>query len=206
MPAWAAFNRAVASNGDVGIWHETYRVRPGDYECIYNNMPLFGLAQGHARRAGAGPPRVRAGAHVGALVRTERLLLRRWRPSDLAPFAALNADPRVMRYFPSTLSRAESDAFAERIEAHFAEHGFGLWAVEILDGAPFIGFVGLSVPRFEAPFTPCVEVGWRLAAEYWGRGYAPEGGARRARIRLRYARAATRSSRSPRWRTRPRGA
>ena len=107
-------------------------------------------------------------------MRTERLQLRRWCPSDLAPFAALNADPRVMRYFPTTLSRAESDAFAERIEAHFAEHGFGLWAVEVPELAPFIGFVGLSVPRFEAPFTPCVEIGWRLAAEHWGRGYAPE--------------------------------
>ena len=105
---------------------------------------------------------------------TERLLLRRWRPSDLAPFAALNADPRVMRYFPATLSRAESDVFAERVEEHFAEHGFGLWAVEVPDLGPFIGFVGLSVPRFEASFTPCVEVGWRLAAEYWGAGYAPE--------------------------------
>ena len=107
-------------------------------------------------------------------MRTERLLLRRWRPSDRAPFAALNADPRVMRHFPATLSRAESDAYAERIEAHFAEHGFGLWAVEAPDLAAFIGFVGLSVPRFEAPFTPCVEIGWRLAAEHWGRGYAPE--------------------------------
>ena len=107
-------------------------------------------------------------------MRTERLLLRRWRPSDLAPFAALNADPRVMRHFPTTLTRAESDAFAERIEAHFAEKGFGLWAVEVPGEAPFVGFVGLSVPRFEASFTPCVEIGWRLAAEHWGRGYAPE--------------------------------
>ncbi len=107
-------------------------------------------------------------------MRSERLLLRRWRPSDLAPFAALNADPRVMRHFPATLSRAESDAFADGIEDHFAAKGFGLWAVEVPGGAPFIGFVGLSVPRFEASFTPCVEIGWRLAAEHWGRGYAPE--------------------------------
>lgn len=107
-------------------------------------------------------------------IRTERLLLRRWRPEDRAPFAALNADPRVMRHFPATLTRAESDALAERIDAHFAEHGFGLWAVELPDEAPFIGFVGLSVPRFEAPFTPCVEIGWRIAAEHWGRSYAPE--------------------------------
>jgi RimJ/RimL family protein N-acetyltransferase len=107
-------------------------------------------------------------------MRSERLLLRRWRPSDRAPFAALNADPNVMRYFPATLARAESDAFADQIEAHFERHGFGLWAVEVPGLAPFIGFVGLSVPRFEAPFTPCVEVGWRIAAEHWGRGYAPE--------------------------------
>jgi RimJ/RimL family protein N-acetyltransferase len=79
-----------------------------------------------------------------------------------------------MRHFPGTLSRAESDAFAERIDEHFGERGFGLWAVEVRDVAPFIGFVGLSVPRFEATFMPCVEVGWRLAAEHWGHGYAPE--------------------------------
>lgn len=107
-------------------------------------------------------------------LRTERLLLRRWRAEDRAPFAALNADARVMEFFPATLSRAESDALAERIEAHFAERGFGLWALEVPGAVPFAGFVGLSVPRFAAHFTPCVEVGWRLAAEHWGRGYAPE--------------------------------
>jgi RimJ/RimL family protein N-acetyltransferase len=106
---------------------------------------------------------------------TERLRLRRWRSSDRAPFARLNADAQVMEHFPSTLSSDESDALAARIEAHFDEHGFGLWAVEIPDVAPFAGFIGLSVPRFEAHFTPCVEIGWRLAAEHWGRGYATEG-------------------------------
>src|SRR5215510_2994395 len=109
-----------------------------------------------------------------AEIRTERLLLRRWRPEDRAPFAALNADPRVMQHFPAALSRAESDALADRIAAHFAEHGFGLWAVEVAGAAPFVGFVGLSVPRFTAHFTPCVEIGWRIGAEHWGRGYAPE--------------------------------
>jgi RimJ/RimL family protein N-acetyltransferase len=79
-----------------------------------------------------------------------------------------------MEHFPEALSRSESDALATRIDAHFDEHGFGLWAVEIPNVAPFIGFVGLSIPRFDAPFTPCVEIGWRLAAEYWGRGYATE--------------------------------
>jgi RimJ/RimL family protein N-acetyltransferase len=106
---------------------------------------------------------------------TDRLLLRRWRDEDRAPFAALNADPRVVEHLPGPLSRAESDERAARIEAHFAEHGFGLWAVEVIDAVPFAGFVGLSVPRFEAPFMPCVEIGWRLAAECWGQGYATEG-------------------------------
>src|SRR5262245_46072755 len=103
---------------------------------------------------------------------TDRLRLRRWRAADCEPFAALNADPRVMEYFPALLSRAESDARVARIEAHFEQHGFGLWAVEIVSVAPFAGFIGLSVPRFEAHFTPCVEIGWRLAAEYWGCGLA----------------------------------
>ena len=79
-----------------------------------------------------------------------------------------------MEYFPATLSRAESDAFAARIRADLVEQGFGLWAVEAPGVAPFVGFTGLAVPRFEAHFTPCVEIGWRLAREHWGRGYAPE--------------------------------
>jgi len=107
-------------------------------------------------------------------LQTERLRLRRWRTSDLEPFAALNADPRVMEHFPSTLSREESDAYAARIIAQGDALGFGLWAAEIPGVTPFAGFVGLSVPGFEAHFTPCVEIGWRLAAEYWGRGYATE--------------------------------
>ncbi len=107
-------------------------------------------------------------------LRTDRLRLRRWLPADRDPFAAMNADPAVMEYFPATLSREESDALATRIEAHFDRHGFGLWAVEIPGVAPFAGFVGLSVPAFNAHFTPCVEIGWRLAVEQWGRGYATE--------------------------------
>ena len=79
-----------------------------------------------------------------------------------------------MEHFPSPLTRAESDGLVDRIEAHFERHGFGLWAVEAIDHAPFIGFVGLAVPPFEAHFTPCVEIGWRLATEFWGRGYATE--------------------------------
>lgn len=86
----------------------------------------------------------------------------------------MNADPRVTEFLP-VLTRAESDAVAVRIEAHLAEHGFTFWAVEILGVTPFAGFVGLVIPRFEAHFTPCVEIGWRLAARYWGQGYATEG-------------------------------
>lgn len=108
-------------------------------------------------------------------LRTERLLLRAWRDDDLAPFAALNADPEVMQYFPAPLSRAESDAVASRIRASFAERGFGLWAVEVPGQAAFIGVIGLTVPRFEAHFTPCVEIAWRLVRAHHGHGYATEG-------------------------------
>jgi RimJ/RimL family protein N-acetyltransferase len=108
-------------------------------------------------------------------LRTDRLLLRRWRAGDRDAFAALNADPVVMEHFPSVSARADSDAAADRIEAHFERHGFGLWAVEVVEVAPFAGFIGLCVPRFEAHFTPCVEIGWRLAAAFWGQEYATEG-------------------------------
>lgn len=108
-------------------------------------------------------------------IHTERLCLRHWRAEDRPLFAKLNGDPRVMEFMPALLSRAESDALADRIETHFQRHGFGLWAVEIPEVAPFVGFVGLTIPRFEAVFTPCVEIGWRLDAEFWNRGYATEG-------------------------------
>lgn len=135
------------------------------------------------------------------------MLLRPWRDSDREPFAALNADPRVMEYFPSTLTRVESDAMVDRIQAGFLEHGWGLWAVEVrgvdlaadirhfgarqtstiaderrhvafptaeFTGDTFVGYVGLASPRFDAHFTPCVEVGWRLARHAWGFGFATE--------------------------------
>jgi RimJ/RimL family protein N-acetyltransferase len=108
-------------------------------------------------------------------IRTSRLCLRWWRPEDRELFARLNADPRVMEFMPKALSREESDARADRIEAHFAQHGFGLWAVEVPGITPFAGFIGLSIPPFKAHFTPCIEVGWRLGAPYWNRGYATEG-------------------------------
>jgi RimJ/RimL family protein N-acetyltransferase len=105
---------------------------------------------------------------------TRRLILRPWRETDLAPFAALNADPRVMEYFPKPLSRDESDRRAEQISQYITQHGCGLWAVEVPRIAPFIGFAGISTSRFEATFTPCIEVGWRLAFDFWNRGYATE--------------------------------
>jgi ribosomal-protein-alanine N-acetyltransferase len=105
-------------------------------------------------------------------MRTQRLTLRRWRDADREPFAALNADPEVMEHFPNRLTRPESDAFVDRIEAGFDEHGYGLWAVEAEEG--FIGFVGLQWVRFVADFTPALEIGWRLARPAWGKGYASE--------------------------------
>jgi ribosomal-protein-alanine N-acetyltransferase len=105
-------------------------------------------------------------------LRTSRLLLRRWRAADRPPFAAMNADPIVMAHFPAELTREQSDALVDRIEAHFDEHGYGLWAVEV-DGA-FVGFTGLVWQTYEAPFTPALEVGWRLAHGAWGHGFATE--------------------------------
>jgi RimJ/RimL family protein N-acetyltransferase len=111
---------------------------------------------------------------AGPQLRSERLLLRRWRESDREPFAALNADPEVMEHFPRPLTREESDAFIDRMEKHFTEQGFSMWALEVLPTGSFTGFVGLLVPRFQAHFTPAVEIGWRLARQHWGRGYATE--------------------------------
>jgi RimJ/RimL family protein N-acetyltransferase len=107
-------------------------------------------------------------------LRTARLLLRPWREADLEPFAALNADPRVMEHMPACLTRAQSDAQAQRIGAQLMERGHGYWALELPGVAPFIGFAGLGLADFPAPFTPCVEVAWRLAPEHWGQGYATE--------------------------------
>jgi RimJ/RimL family protein N-acetyltransferase len=116
------------------------------------------------------------------VLRTRRLLLRGWRESDREPFAALNADPRVMAHLPAPLDRAASDALLDRLAAQHRALGFTCWAVQVLDdgtgaAAPIVGFTGLSVPAFDPPFRhadPCVEVGWRLAAPSWGRGFATE--------------------------------
>jgi RimJ/RimL family protein N-acetyltransferase len=106
---------------------------------------------------------------------TDRLILRRWREEDRAPFAIMNADPRVMEFMPKLLSSDESDRMIDRIEAGFEQRGFGLYAAELRADGSFIGFIGLSVPGFEATFTPCVEIGWRLASQVWNRGLATEG-------------------------------
>ncbi|MGA8210204.1 MAG: GNAT family N-acetyltransferase [Nocardioidaceae bacterium] len=112
-------------------------------------------------------------------IRTPRLLLRGWTDGDRVPFARLNADPEVMAHFPAPLTRAQSDAFVDRIGEHFERHGFGAWAVELRSTGELIGFTGLSVPRFRSDWMdqreqPVVEVGWRLARPAWGQGYATE--------------------------------
>ncbi|MFD2298089.1 GNAT family N-acetyltransferase [Paracidovorax citrulli] len=124
-----------------------------------------------------------------ALLRSPRLRLRPWTSADRAPFAALNADPVVMEHFPAPLDRAQSDAMADRIEALIHRQGWGFWAAEWLEGQDgagtsngmFMGFIGLNRPTAPLPFAPCVEIGWRLARPFWGRGLATEG----ARLALR---------------------
>lgn len=106
---------------------------------------------------------------------SDRLFLRRWRETDRSAFARLNTDPRVMEFYPTLLMREQSDHLIHRFETHFDEHGFGPWAVEHRASGAFIGYIGLVVPRFQAHFTPCVEIGWRLAFEYWNKGLATEG-------------------------------
>lgn len=104
---------------------------------------------------------------------TPRLLLRAWREEDKEPFARIGADPQVMEFFPSVLDRAESDAFIERVRAHFAEHGWGFWAVELRATGELVGFTGLRM-ELGLPFSPGYEAGWRLARAHWGQGYASE--------------------------------
>ena len=116
-------------------------------------------------------------------LQTDRLLLRRWRDGDRVPFARMNRDPAVMEFYPSPLSTEESNQMIDRAEAHFRQHGFGPFAAELRATGDFIGYVGLLVPRFQAAFTPCVEIGWRLASDSWGSGLATEG----ARAVVRFA-------------------
>jgi len=116
-----------------------------------------------------------AGKTAPAELETPRLHLRAWTDDDLPAFAAMNADPEVMRHFPEAMTRDKSDALAKRIRENMAKRGWGLWAVEVKTGPRFAGFVGLAVPTFKAKFMPTVEIGWRLSRECWGRGIATEG-------------------------------
>ena len=117
---------------------------------------------------------------------TQRLILRQWHDTDARAFAAINADERVMEHYPATLSRQESDSLALRLQVRIAEQGWGLWAMELRETGGLVGFTGLQRPPFEAHFTPCVEIGWRVAYEYWGNAFAPE--AARAALAFGYER------------------
>lgn len=109
------------------------------------------------------------------MIYTKRLILRPWKQTDFAPFAQMNADPKVLEHFPALLTQTQSDALANRCMSHVEKHGWGLWAVELLDNAEFIGFIGLADVSFSAAFTPATEIGWRLSHKHWGKGYATEG-------------------------------
>lgn len=113
---------------------------------------------------------------------SERLILRDWRDSDRNPFARMNADPRVMEFYPSVLSRAESDAMIDRLQENIGECGFGYWALELRESGTFIGYTGIGWVRYRMHFTPAVEAGWRVAPQFWGRGLATEA----AREAVRY--------------------
>jgi RimJ/RimL family protein N-acetyltransferase len=108
-------------------------------------------------------------------IETERLILRAWHDEDAEPFAALNADPRVMEFFPKLLTRAESDKLMTWMRAFVDEHGYGPYAVEEKNTRDFLGYIGICPVPFEAAFVPATEIGWRLARSSWGRGYASEG-------------------------------
>jgi 3-dehydroquinate dehydratase/shikimate dehydrogenase len=117
------------------------------------------------------------------MIQTSRLILRNWTKEDIEPFAALNQDPRVMEFFPGLIGRQDSDQFVKIVSDHISEFGWGFWAASLIETGEFIGFIGLKNVSFPAHFTPAVEVGWRLAFEHWGKGYATEG----AKAALKYA-------------------
>lgn len=121
-----------------------------------------------------------------ARIETQRLILRRWRETDRAPFAAINADPKVMEYFKAPLTCAESDSFIDRMEDVFEQNGYGFWAVEEKGSGKLLGLTGLAPVMFAAPFTPAVEIGWRIASDSWGKGYAPEAARMAFDIGFRY--------------------
>lgn len=107
-------------------------------------------------------------------LQTDRLLMRQWHKEDWLEFSKLNADPVVMEYYPCILNNEESNAMTKKITSLLSQRGWGFWAVELVSDKSFIGFVGLHEPTYQLPVTPCVEIGWRLAAKYWGQGYATE--------------------------------
>ncbi len=113
---------------------------------------------------------------------TGRLILRQWRAADRVPLASLNADPRVMEFFPSPLTRAQSDLMADRCQSFVQERGWGPWAVESKETHELVGVVGLHVPSEALPFSPCVEILWRLAFHHWGKGFASEAATEALRI------------------------
>ena len=108
-------------------------------------------------------------------IETDRLILRRWRDADVEPFVEMNADPKVMEFFPDVMTVEETQESVERYRRHFDDHGFGFWVAELKGSDSFAGVIGMAHTRFDSHFTPAVEVGWRLAAKHWGNGYAPEG-------------------------------
>jgi RimJ/RimL family protein N-acetyltransferase len=120
-------------------------------------------------------------------LQTDRLILREWRESDREPFARMNADPRVMEFYPATLTRDQSDRMVERIQSEIGERGFGYWALELRESGAFVGYTGIRWVEWVMHFTPAVEVGWRVAPEYWGSGFATE--AARAAVRDGFERA-----------------
>jgi RimJ/RimL family protein N-acetyltransferase len=114
-------------------------------------------------------------SRMSAIIETPRLLLRNWTDADAEPLHRLCSDPLVMEFFPKLLTREESDATLTRLKEHFDRHGYGFFAAELRATGEFIGFNGMCHTPYELPFTPCVEVGWRLSAEHWNRGLATEG-------------------------------
>ena len=117
------------------------------------------------------------------MLQTERLILRPWTDDDLTAFAKISGDPEVMEFYPQPLTKEQSHSMGSRVQSRLDERGWGFWAVELPNQKKFIGFVGLHIPKDSLPCSPCVEIGWRLAKEYWGRGYATEA----ANESLRYA-------------------
>jgi RimJ/RimL family protein N-acetyltransferase len=108
-------------------------------------------------------------------IETDRLILRAWKEEDLLPFSQLNADPQVMEHFPKLMSLSETESMIKVIHQRQLEHGFCLFATELKTTGDFIGFIGLNIPNYQTPFSPFVEIGWRLAAKFWNQGYATEG-------------------------------